>query len=143
MVPMEERMLVDPDVFPDKEVLSGILGESYDVFEEMLSEITDGNYRLSPEWRYYRDGKSWLCKVVFRKKTIFWLSVWNGYFKTAFYFLPRNVPGVLELGIKDEIKKEFINARPTGTLIPLVINIRDHEQISDLLEVVKYKKSLK
>ncbi|PKP08994.1 MAG: hypothetical protein CVU09_13085 [Bacteroidetes bacterium HGW-Bacteroidetes-4] len=37
------------------------------------------------QWRYYNDGKAWLCKVSYKKKTVFWLSVWEAYFKVAFY----------------------------------------------------------
>lgn len=49
------------------------------------------------------DGKAWLCKVVFKKKTGFWLSVWDGFFKAGFYFVERHCPGIHELEIDDSI----------------------------------------
>jgi hypothetical protein len=33
--------------------------------------------KLIIEWDYYKDGKSWLCKIINKKKTICWLSIKN------------------------------------------------------------------
>lgn len=44
-------------------------------------EVTKPPFQLSPEWRYYNDGKSWLCKMLSKKKNLFWLSIWEGCFR--------------------------------------------------------------
>jgi len=96
-----------------------------------------------PEWRYYNDGKAWLCKVVFKKKTIFWLSVWDGFFKTGFYFVERHCPGIHELEIDESIKQNLRLAKPSGTLYPVGLVLNREEQIPDLLKIIEYKKNLK
>jgi len=98
---------------------------------------------LVPEWRYYNDGKAWLCKAVFKKKTIFWLSVWDGFFKAGFYFVERHCPGIYELAVDDSIKQELKKAKPFGTLYPVGLTISKSEQINDLLALIQYKKGLK
>ena len=35
----------------------------------------------SLEWRYDNDGNAWLGKVVRKKKTVCWVSVWDRFFK--------------------------------------------------------------
>jgi hypothetical protein len=141
LVAMEVKMLGDPEVFPDNKILKGAMGESYPVFDELMTSIKSGG--LSPEWRYYRDGKSWLCKVVSGKKTIFWLSVWDGSFKTAFYFLERYIPGLMELDINENLKSGLFGQKSIGKLLPLVVEMRSSDQLKDILEVIRYKKSLK
>lgn len=140
---MDKPLLNDPAIPPSAEELKSILGGSYQVYCEMMDKITARECGLTPEWRYYNDGKAWLCKVVFKKKTVFWLSVWDGFFKAGFYFLERHCQGIRELDIDPEIKEALSAARPFGTLYPVTLEMRKKEQISDLLNLIEYKKKLK
>jgi len=140
---MERPLLTDQEVQPTKEVLKNALGESYVAFDELLEIITNSEVGLAAEWRYYKDGKSWLCKVTFKKKTIFWLSVWDQYFKVGFYFMERNRLDIENLDIQNSIKDDFKSSKNIGKLLPLVVNMRKKEQIPDVLKIVEYKKSLK
>jgi Protein of unknown function (DUF3788) len=140
---MESPLLNDPAVPPSPEVLQNALGASYTVYEKTLAAITGEPYRLVPEWRYYNDGKAWLCKMVFKKKTIFWLSVWDGFFKAGFYFVERHCQGIHELEIDDHIRQELKKAKPFGTLYPITLSMRKPDHIDDLLRIIDYKKGLK
>jgi hypothetical protein len=141
---MEAQILLrDPKVFPGPEVLKDSLKEAYPVYEELLASITGPEYGLVPEWRFYNDGKAWLCKVAYKKKTIFWLSVWDEFFKVSFYFTMSTAKGVTDLAIRKSIRDKLISAKPIGKLIPLVVDIRKKAQLKDLLKLIDYKKSLK
>ena len=140
---MEAPLLKDPDTYPSNEILKSVLKDSYSAYEETMKQITGSDHGLVPQWNYYKDGKAWLCKVGFKKKTVFWLSVWDGYFKAGFYFVERHCPGIDKLDIDNSIKEEFKTKKPIGTLFPLAIEMRRKEQVKDLLTVIDYKKSLK
>lgn len=140
---METPLLKNPDAYPSDEILRSVLKDSYPAYEETMKQITGADHGLVPQWNYYKDGKAWLCKVGFKKKTIFWLSVWDGYSKAGFYFVERYCMGILELDIDKRIKEEFKSQKPIGTLFPLAIEMRRKEQVKDLLAVIEYKKSLK
>ena len=140
---METLLLREQNEFPTNEVLKNVLGESYLVYQEMIQLVTDTKYGLEPQWNYYRDGKAWLCKVCYKKKTIFWLSVWNNFFKTTFYFTEKNCLGIAELDIEENIKENFNRSKHFGKFIPLTIEITSKNQLKDLLKVIDYKKSLK
>ncbi|MDU1905177.1 MAG: DUF3788 family protein [Dysgonomonas sp.] len=142
---MEAQMLLrDSEIFPSNEVLNDVLGSSvYSVLETFLGKIIDEEYGLTFEWRFYNDGKAWFCKVVNKKKTILWLSVWDGFFKIGFYFTEKHIEGIAALDISETIKEEFAKAKPVGRLIPLIVDVKDKEQIDDLLTIVRFKKSLK
>lgn len=76
---METQLLRNPEILPSEEVLKDALKNSFPAYNELINAITSNTLGLLPEWHYYNDGKAWLCKVVFKKKTIFWLSVWEQY----------------------------------------------------------------
>lgn len=140
---METLLLKDPDIFPTNEVLKNTLVASYPVYEEFMKIITGETYGLVPQWNYYKDGKAWLCKVCFKKKTVFWLSVWDEFFKTGFYFTEKNSAAISGLDIAESIKESFSQNKHIGKLIPLGIRMSSKEQITDLLIIIEYKKSLK
>ena len=140
---METRTLTDPAVSPSRKVLEHALGKAYPAYEELINTVTCSNYELNPLWHYYNDGKAWLCKVQYKKKTVFWLSVWDKYFKMAFYFTEKNSKGIFEINIDDSIKKGFKEPKSTGKLLPLVLIITEKAQLKDALKIIEYKKNLK
>jgi len=140
---MKIQLLREPGIFPSKEVLKDVLGEIYDVLEILEARITQSEFALTLDWRYYNDCKSWLCKVQYKKKTVFWLSVWDGFFQTTFFFLERHLEGIVALDISEQIKEDFCQMKPVGRLIPMVIKINNQEQLTGLLKVVEFKKNLK
>jgi hypothetical protein len=140
---MDSMLLREPELFPSEEVLRTALAAGYPAWNALSEMITGISYGLQPEWRYYNDGKAWLCKVCCKKKTVFWLSVWEGYFKTTFYFTAKSATGIRELNIAEDIKEDFFRSQPIGKLLPLTMNISSGEQLNDLLEIINYKKNLK
>ena len=79
----ESIQLTDESVYPDENVLKRVLGRSYGAYTDLLNLYEDRG--LSLEWRYYKDGKAWLCKVQHKKKVIVWMSAWKGYVQAAIY----------------------------------------------------------
>ena len=141
---METQLLRDPGIIPSAEVLKNGLGDSvYEVFESLMSTVTGTEYGLIYEWNYYNDGKVWLCKASHKKKTILWLSVWEGFFKTSFFFTEKHLEGIAALDIAEYIKEDFCKAKPVGKLLPMIFNIFQKEQLKDLLKVITFKKGLK
>jgi hypothetical protein len=139
---MVKPMLNDPDIYPEEGVLAGVLGTSFPVFKTCMAEVTGAPLMLNPEWRYYKDGHAWLCKVTHKKKTVFWLSAWEGFFKITFYFTEKSGTGLQDLGISPELLEKFQASKPIGKLIPLTMVISRKEQLGDLISVAGYKKKL-
>ena len=137
---METQLLRESEIFPSKEVLKNALNEAYSVFEELETMLTRDAFALIFDWHYYNDSKSWLCKVSHKKKTVFWLSVWGGFFKTSFFFLGRHLEGIATLQLNEN---NFTIEKGWGKMIPLVFNIYKHEQIGDLLKVIEFKRKSK
>ncbi len=114
----------------------------YKIYNQLISRLNT-ELTINYQWHYYNDGKAWLCKFSYNKKTVQWLSVWQGFLKTSFYFTEKTKAGVLNIDISDEIKDSFVNAKPIGKLIPLVIDIFNDTQINSIIAIAEYKLMLK
>ena len=140
----ENLLLRDSEINPTSEVLEKALGKDiFQVYETLIKTITNVEFELKPEWNFYKDGKAWLCKVTYKKKTVFWLSIWEKCIKTGFYFTEKTRLGIFSLQINKTILQDFEKTKTVGKLFPLVVEIDKKSQLEDLKEIIKYKKSLK
>lgn len=129
--------LRDQDKYPDEELLSTILKESFSAYKNLL-RLFD-KYDLNYQWRYYHDGKAWLCKVQKKKKTIVWMSAWNGFMQASIYISEKYADKLFELNISNDLKEKFRNAKNVGKSLPCTFNIIDNEILIDFEIVMNYK----
>ena len=138
---MEPLVLKDKDLFPESEVLNNVLGDTFQAYQELNERFA--TLDILPEWRYYNDGKAWMCKLNFKKKNMGWLHVYNGHFKITFYFTEKHLEAIANLEISEAIKEEFYQTKATGKLLPMTFNITDTSCLKDVLTTLQFKKSLK
>lgn len=133
--------LKDESVFPDEHVLKAVLGKSYDAYCELLT-IYDEN-AMNYEWRYYRDGKAWLCKVQFKKRTIVWMSAWKGFMKAAIYIPEKHSDEIYTLEISEGTKERIRETKNVGKSKPCIFEIRNKKVPKDFKKVMQFKLALK
>ena len=134
---MEYKILTDPKVKPENDVLEKALGKNYGRYMEFAEKI--GAQNLAVEWHYYNDGKSWLGKILYKKKNLCWFSVWNTGFKLTFYFTEETIEDVYALDINIDLKKVIKETKPIGKLIPIIIEIEYKNAMKDGLKILEYK----
>ncbi len=137
MEQINNLVLRDPLIFPDDKILHEVLESTYSYYEKLLNIFS--SLELCPEWRYYNDGKAWLCKVTHKKRTIVWMSAWNGYMKATVYFPEKYTPGIFDLDIRESSKLMIQNCKNVGKSKPCTFEITDDETIADLLTIIHYK----
>lgn len=129
--------LKDESVFPDEQVLKPILGRSYAAYRALLKLYDD--HDMVYEWRYYRDGKAWLCKVQKKKRTIVWMSAWRGYMQATLYFPLRFLDEILALDIREDTRAKIRNTRNVGKSKPCIFEIRTKEALKDFEKIMEFK----
>jgi hypothetical protein len=129
--------LQDKSVFPDDTLLRKTLGKGYKSYSILL-ELFDKN-DMTYEWRYYHDGKAWLCKVQKKKRTIIWMSAWKGYMKATIYFPDKYLEKVYELDISTEMKEKIESTKNVGNSKPCTFEIRNTKVLKDLEKVMMLK----
>jgi hypothetical protein len=140
---MEKPCLNDSDEFPDEMVLSRCLGEVKGVWDSFLALMNEDHPSFSAEWRYYRDGKSWLYKVTEKKKTICWVSVCAGAFKVAFYFPDRAEDLILASKLKKEYVDQFAHGKRYGKIRGVTVTARKPTDLNAVKKLIGVKKQLK
>ena len=133
--------LTDENTFPDESVLKKVLGRSYNAYLDLI-KLYDNN-ELVYEWRYYKDGKAWLCKVQKKKRTIVWMSAWKGHMKATVYFPEKYINDIYKLSIADETKNRIMKTKNVGNSKPCIFEIRNKKALKDLEKVMKFKISTK
>ena len=105
---MEAPVLSDPKIYPTEEVLFSHLGKAKGAFTSLF----EFNHSVHPDfvekWRYYNDGKSWLLNVSRKKKTLFWLSILDGSFRTSFFLNSKCEPSVMKSKIPKELRDKYM-----------------------------------
>jgi hypothetical protein len=138
---MEELLLTDPDISPENDVLENVLGKQYQSYRNFVEKLNE--YKLTIEWNYYKDGKSWLCKITNKRKTICWISIKTTGINLSFYFTEKNVNGMKELEIDEKIKEMAGKTKNVGKLLPIIFVLDNSAKINDAIKIMEYKMKLK
>lgn len=137
METINNKVLNDKDLFPDARVLESVLGDSYPQYLALLDLFDEND--MTHEWRYYLDGKTWLCKVRKKKKTIVWMSAWPGYMQATVYVPEARIPEIGALDLSERAKARIAETKRVGKSLPCIFEIRDAQAIRDLNTVMQRK----
>lgn len=129
--------LRDELIFPDDAVLARVLGPAFSNYQRLLALFERRG--LTYDWRYYTDGKAWLCKVQLKTRTIAWMSAWPFFMQTTFYFPEKYSDGVFVLPIREETKAIFRNAKKVGKSMPCTFDIAEATDLAEVDAVAAYK----
>ena len=139
METVNSLVLRDESIYPDETVLKKILGLSYEVYENLIELFQ--KHGMTYEWRYYHDGNAWLGKVQKKKKTIVWMSAWEGYMKATIYFPLNLLESVLALDISEDLKEKILMTKNVGKSKPCIFEVRTNEILNDFESVMVLKYS--
>ena len=132
---MEKPILKDQDQYPTDEVIYSCIGETKTLWISFFDYIHQNFPDFSKDWKYYKDGKSWLLKVAKKSKTVFWVSVLKDTFRITFYFTDKAEDAINKSEILDELKEQFKNGKRYNKIRALSIVFRNKMDI-------EYAKSL-
>jgi hypothetical protein len=136
---MERPALNDANEFPDDKVLArqfGAAKTAWDAFTALLAATTPP---LAAEWRFYNDGRSWLCKVTAKAKTVCWVSAWKKFFKVSFYFTAKVEAAISQSTLDEAIKYTFLHPKGKCSLRPITTEVRKISDLKPIKELITIK----
>jgi hypothetical protein len=136
---MEPPILTNKDEFPSDEIIFSHLGKTRVYWATLFGRLQADHPDFAREWRYYNDGKSWLMKVQRKGKTIFWLSVIKGGFRTTFYLPGRAAKEIAASRISTSLKKQFTSGPAYGKIKGITIIHRKKQDVEDAMKLVGIK----
>ncbi len=116
----KEQLFRDKNVKPTEQLIAESLGEGYAIYQRFIETLENEGISLM-DWRYYQDGKAWLSKGEYKwtttrgtnkVKPIFWLSMWEGFFKVSFTLARKSEHSYCLYQSVMTQKKGFIRRRP-------------------------------
>jgi len=140
---MEPHVLTDKDQFPTEEVIFSHIGRSRKSWESVFEHIHKDHPDFAEQWRYYKDGNSWLLKVTRKSKTIFWLSIVRDAFRITFYFGDKAEPAIMDSAISDKLKDEFLNGKRYGKVRGITLTIKNNRDIGYVKSLITVKLGIK
>ena len=139
---MEKPCLNDSDEYPDDEVLRRCLGEVKAIWDSFLALIAESYPSFTAEWRYYRDGKSWLYKIT-KKKTVCWVSVYADTFKVAFYFSDKAEALIATSRLKKTYIDQFLHGKRYGKIRGVTVTVKKSTDLNAIRKLIDIKERLK
>lgn len=148
-----QQLLRDPNIKPTGDVIADALGEANNAYGKFLNELPSHDIQL--EWRYYTDGKAWLGKGTHQwlgvrggqnEETVFWLSIWDGFFKVTIYVPEKARAEAFSLSLDDQVKQMIADSKQMGNKLkyfPLVFELHSDEMFESVFTLVDFKKSRK
>ncbi|MDR1757784.1 MAG: UDP-N-acetylmuramate--L-alanine ligase [Bacteroidales bacterium] len=136
----EYSPLENPNIYPDKEVLTRVLGDSYPAYEQLLNTITGDEYNLKTAWNFYPVNNTWLCRCYRKKRTVFWLSVWENYFRLTFYFTQHALKRIAALDLDKHLKLSLGLTEKNTPNFPVIVSFNNETRLEDVLKIIHVKK---
>ena len=140
---MEQLVLINENEIPTEEIILSHLGRTKSLWKSLFAYIHNDHPDFNEEWRYYKDGKSWLLKVTIKKKTVCWISILSKKFKMTFYFTDRAESAIMESSISDELKQQFISGKHYNKIRGLTITFKNKNDLEYAKVLMGIKLSVK
>lgn len=135
---MEQRQLNDESVYPGEDQIFSILGEHALVWKQTM-EYLDAQYSdITQNWKYYKDAKCWMLRILKKKNTLCWILVLDDTFRIAFYFAERLAHIIYDSKLSLNLKEQYRHAKPFNKSRAIYIdveNTKDLENIKTLIDL--------
>jgi hypothetical protein len=136
---MTENVFKTRETQPDEEMIKKALGEGYIYFENLRWIVDDEIGPTTREWKFYGEKLGWTLKTFLKRRNLYFISIYDGYFKIAFVFGEKAAKSVLDSGIDPSLKKEFARARKFAEGRGLSIKVDNAGCLDDVRELIRIK----
>jgi len=136
-------MFTHKDVKPTEELIFSIIKNKKDLWHELMNHLHENYPASSGDWHYYNDGKQWLFKAVQKKKTLFWLSLFEESFRVTFYFGDKALPVIEESDMPENIKNDFRKGKKYGAVRGITIPVNEHSDVAIIQKLIDIKSKMK
>lgn len=127
--------LTDPATMPTDAVVLPHLEAAAPLWVTLFEHLR-GPGRFSEQWRFYRDGNSWLLKVTPGSRTICWVSVHQGGFRLTSYFPARAEATITNSALREDLQRQFLDADPSARTRAITVVFRDEFDVRAAAELI-------
>lgn len=134
---MKQLPFTDPQQEPAEVEILHVLGKRAAVYQEFMKNLS--HLSITPQWNYYKDGKAWLCKLLYKKKNLGWMHIYPKEIQVTVYFSPKYKEVVASLQLPENIWFDFEAKMQTNKLVPLTVSLENIQDIAIANSVLMLK----
>ncbi|MFC2112921.1 DUF3788 family protein [Bacteroidota bacterium] len=136
---MSENVFREKDIHPSDELVKNALKTSYPYLEIIRKYIADSIGETTEEWKYYGKKLGWTMKTFYKKRNLFFIGIYEGYFMMAFIFGDKAYNALMESDLSAELKSELKSAQKYAEGRGLRLKIEDDRYLEDIKILLQYK----
>ena len=136
---MSENIFKIKDEPPDEAGIKKIINEKYLLIDAIRQFIREDVGETNEEWKYYGVKTGWVLKTFLKKRNLFFIVIYKGYFRISFVFGDKAVSSILESDVSNETKKSLNEARKYAEGRGISFDIYNYEHLEDIRKLIKIK----
>jgi hypothetical protein len=140
---IEKLALPDKNIIPDDKLFTAILGEKMALWQKLLDEVNKKYAGSAGTWNYYNDGHQWLFKMVYKKKTLFWVAMHSDSFRVTYYFGDKAEPVLNASDLPSTVLENFKTAKRFGAIRAISTRVMNNDDLDLVLKLSEIKSRLK
>ncbi len=133
------KLFMDKSVQPNEERLKEALGMNYKYWKEIKTTLNAKYENLKEEWKYYGKKTGWTLKLFYKKRNLFFFSVYEDCFKIAFVFGDRAVDAITKSDIPSKYINEILAAKKYAEGRGLIIVVRNKVEEKIIIKLTEIK----
>lgn len=136
---MSTNIFIDKSLKPTEHDLSEILGASYKYWNEIKKSLRNEYGDLVKEWKYYGQKYGWSLKLFYKKRNLFFFTVYGKYFRIGFVFSDKAVSAIEKSDLPKSMIEELRVAKKYVEGRGLSIEVKKRSDVKNIIKLVSIK----
>ncbi len=136
---IDEKVFFDKDLVPNEDMISEALGSVYAELEAIRRQNRESIGETREEWKYYGLKNGWSLKTFLKKRNLYFIGIYQGYFRIAFVFGEKAFQAIMDSDLSAELKSELEGARKYSEGRGLYIKVGGSGHLEDIKKLIRFK----
>ena len=135
----EEKVFFEKETMPDEEMINEAIGSNYAHLQAIRQFVAEEIGDTNEEWKFYGKKLGWTLKKFFKKRNLFFVGMYPGYFRITLVFGERAANHVFASDIAAALKKDLSEARKYAEGRGISIKVDNAAHLDDIKELIRIK----
>jgi hypothetical protein len=120
-------------------MIAAVLGETYQLWEELKNHICDEYPAITEEWKFYGKASGWSCKIISKKRNLLFFIPLKDSFRLRIVLSEKAVAVAENINLPNEMKQSIREATIYTEGRSIDINVNQYKQLDVIKNLLKIK----
>ena len=137
---MEKLVFIEKSIMPNDDLIIAVMKNSYSLYVEIFYYLKTKSSNIHTEWKYYGKKNGWLLKHFDDKRNIFFLVIFEEFFKVSFTFGDKVVSEILGSdNVSNSVKKCFENSKKYIEGTTILYEVKSKSDVDNVNQLIRFK----